>query len=232
MSAGLALFLPPLHFLLMTQQPAPGVAFCHAVRSSGQVSLGLRVRWCRRLSQRQALRSARWWPRSCPGPGLVHCSRQTWLRSPFLQEAVGGSGRGDSGRAGSGHRGGGAAPSPYADRKSRSIVRCCSRCTSHWLCGHSSSSSARHRHQLFAWISWSRLVITCHLLCRTGGALYGESVALERHIPASTVPCFPSCLSKTGKLPTPPPGQQDEGDVKTHAQHQHGQAESHLPWKQ
>lgn len=100
---------------------------------------GLRVRCCRWLSQRQVLRSARWLLRSCPVLGLARCNRQTWLTS--LQEAVAGSGCGDSGHAGSGHRGGGAAPSPYVGRKSRSIVRYCSRCRSRWLCGHSSSSS-------------------------------------------------------------------------------------------
>lgn len=82
----------------------------------------------------------------------TRCSRRTGLRSPSLQEAGVGSGQGDSGRAGSGHRGGDAAPNPYAGRKSRSIVRCCSHCRFHWLCGHSSSSSARHRHRSAAGI--------------------------------------------------------------------------------
>lgn len=132
------------------------------------MSLGLRVHWCQWLSQRQVLRSVRWLPRSCPGLDLAHCSRRTWLRSPSLQESVAGSGCGDSGHAGSGHRGGGAAPSPCAGRKNRSIVRYCSRCRSRWLCGHSSSNSARHRHRLIAWILWDGLVITCHLHCRRG----------------------------------------------------------------
>lgn len=137
------------------------------------MSLGLRVHWCRWLSQRQVLRSVRWLQRSCPGLGLAHCNRRTWLTS--LQGAVAGSGCGDSGRAGSGHRGDGAAPSPYAGRKSRSTGRYCSRCRSRWLCGHSSSSSARHRHWLVAWILWGKLVITCHLHCTRQG--------LELHTP-------------------------------------------------
>lgn len=121
----------------------PAYAF-HSISSSGEANLGLRVHWCRWQSQRQVLRSVRWLPRSCPGLGLAHCSRWTWLRSPSLQEAKAGSGRGDSGHAGSGHRGGGAAPSPCAGRKSRSTGQCCNHCKSRWLCGHSSSSSARH----------------------------------------------------------------------------------------
>ena len=146
------------------------------------MSLGLRVRWCRWLSQRQVLRSVRWWPRSCPEPGSARCSRWTWPRSPSLQEAVAGSGCGDSGRAGSGHRGGGAAPSPCAGRKSRSIVRCCSRCRSRWPCGHSSSSSARHGHGLVAWVSRGRLIITCHL-CYMGRARH-----LELRVPVLVPP--------------------------------------------
>lgn len=166
MFAGLGLFLPPLHFLLMTQQLLVLVQpWCREVIRGKEP--GLRVRCCRWLSQRRVLRSARWLLRSCPALGLVRCNRQIWLTS--LQEAVAGFGCGDSGCAGSGHRGGGAAPSPYVGRRSRSIERYCSRCRSRWLCGHSSSSSARHRYRLVAWILWGRLVITRHLPCRRGG---------------------------------------------------------------
>lgn len=155
--------------------PAFCAEFCCAVRLPGEVSLGLRVRWCRWLSQRPVWRSVRWLPRSCPGLDWGRCSRRTGLRSPSLQEAGVGSGCGDSGRAGSGHRGGDAAPNPYAGRKSRSIVRCCSHCRFHWLCGHSSSSSARHRHRSAAGILGGMLAITCQLLCRRGGgAVWGE----------------------------------------------------------
>lgn len=151
MFAGLALFLSPLHFFANdptsnctgSNSQTPCAMFCGAVRSSEEGSLGLRVRWCQWLSQRRVLRSVRWLRRSCPEPGLAHCSRWTWLRSPSLQEAVAGSGYGDSGHAGSGHKGGGAAPSPCAGRKTHSIVQYCSHCRSHWLYGHSSSSSAR-----------------------------------------------------------------------------------------
>lgn len=115
----------------------------------GGWSLWLRVHWHRWLSQRQVLRNVRWWLRSCPGLGWAHCSQQTWL-NPALQGAVTGSGCGDCGHADSGHRGGGAAPSPCAGRRNHSSEQYCSHCTSHWLFGHSSSSSARHRHQLVA----------------------------------------------------------------------------------
>lgn len=124
------------------QQPSPlEQGFCRSEWSSEKWNLGFRVHWHQWLSQRQELRNVRWLLRSCPGLGWAHCSQQTWLRSPSLREAAAGSGCGDSGHAGSGHRGGGAAPSPCAGRKSRSTVRYCSHCTSHWLCGHSSSSS-------------------------------------------------------------------------------------------
>lgn len=153
------------------------------------------------------MRSARWLPRSCPGLDLARCSRRTGLRSPSLQEAVAGSGCGDSGHAGSGHRGGGGAPNPYAGRKSRSIVRYCSRCRSHWLCGHSSSSSARHRHPLAARVLGGRLVITCHLHCKTaGGAVRGESGLWSRaHLCLPCLYCylrseFPSSVQQENYL--------------------------------
>lgn len=159
-------------------------------------------------------------PRSCPGLDWGRCSQRTGLRSPALQEAGAGSGCGDSGRAGSGHRGGGAAPNPYAGRKSHSIVRCCSHCRFRWLCGHSSSSSARHRHWSAGGILGGTLVISCS--AEEAAGLWGVW-ALELHTP---VPVPPALLLRslyflcvTEKLPALGYGDSDtreREDTSTH----------------
>lgn len=107
--------------------------------SGAKQRLPPRARSCLWLSRTPAWRSARWWPRSSPGLGWG-CHRGSWLQLPPGPWAGPGA---CSGRAGSAHRCGGASPSPCAGRRSRSTGRCCSRCTSRWLCGRSSSSSAR-----------------------------------------------------------------------------------------
>lgn len=82
-------------------------------------------------------RSGRWLPKSSRGLGW-ECRRGSWR--PIGRRAEPGA---CSGRAGLARRFGGASPSPCAGRRSRSTGRCCSRCTSRWLCDRSSSNSAR-----------------------------------------------------------------------------------------
>lgn len=213
--AGLEVFLPPLLFWMMTQQqlallPQPA-AFCaescRAVRLPGEVSLGLRVRWCRWLSQRLVWRSVRWLPRSCPGldwgpmqsadraeEPLPPGSRgRLWLWGlwpcRFQAQAV--------------------MPLPILMLAERAAVavRCCSHCRFHWLCGHSSSSSARHRHRSAAGILGGMLAITCQLTLQRRGRAVWESVGS-----GAACPCACTCLLAllllsvyfcvSGKLPT------------------------------
>ena len=81
-------------------------------------------------------------------------------------------------------------------RNSRSIVRCCSHCRFHWLCGHSSSSSARHRHRSAAGILGGTPVITCQLLCRRGGGAVWGGCGLWScaHLCLCCLPCCCCCL--------------------------------------